>query len=85
MYCGAEPLSGTVSTIGLASHSHCKWKPQSGTARTVVLSGRLPNTFPEVASKHNLETSIIKTAPFLAIFWEVFLIFWKRQGAPFRM
>jgi hypothetical protein len=67
MYCGAEPLSGTVTIIGLASHSHWKWKPQSGTTRTVVLSGRLPNTFPEVASKHNLELVCHESNQFLLV------------------
>ena len=51
---------------------------------TIMVSGRLPNTFPEMISKDNLETSIIQSAAFAAGFLEVILIFKTCQNAPFR-
>ncbi len=51
---------------------------------TIVGSGRLPNTFPEMISKDNLELSIIQSAAFAAGFLEVILNFQTCQNAPFR-
>ena len=54
-----------------------------GLLDTVVVSGRLPNTFTEMISKNNLELSIIQSAPFIAGFLEVILNYNKCQYAPF--
>ena len=50
---------------------------------SVVVSGRLPNIYPEMISKDNLELSIIWSAPFAAGFLEIILIFQKWDIAPF--
>jgi len=42
---------------------------------SVVVFYRLPNIFPEENCKHNLETSIISSATFAAVFLGIILVF----------